>query len=577
MKSVTEKIIKKSLSIMMCLVLLLGFSGNVKAAGTGRVSSNIYRHNYLFSGAVNGDYANPVTSYLMKDKDGNINRVEAFDDAVVLETYQKTNFALLDSVSISKELPLFGGFYAGQKYNYIVFGQHNPDENDAQEVIRIVQYDKNWRRVASDSIYGGNTTTTFGGGSLRMCEAGNMLYIRTCHEMYKTDDGCNHQANITICYNTGTGKITDKHVVISSKETGYVSHSFNQFIIKDEDNLIFVDHGDGYPRALFLAKCSGMLGKQILNPISNSVELITFPGDVGMNYTGASLGGLEASSTHYLIAYNSVEQQFFYGSVRNIFVAAVNKNSITQSAIQTRQLTQYSVSGGQSASNPILLKVSPDEFLLMWEIYNAGEVDNVGGKPGTNTIQYVKLDGSGSPIGEIHTEKGKLSDCYPIISDGKAIWYVTSNSAPEFYQLDLNTEKLSIISGDNGSKIENENKQATKPSVSVGLNTGTSTKVTGKKPAQVSKVSVKAYKKSIHVKWKRQTAVNGGYQIQYAANKKFTKAKRTKNVSKGNSKKIIKNLKKNKTYYIRVRAYNYNGKKKIYGKWSKVKKVRTKK
>ena len=36
-------------------------------------------------------------------------------------------------------------------------------------------------------------------------------------------------------------------------------------------------------------------------------------------------------------------------------------------------------------------------------------------------------------------------------------------------------------------------------------------------------------------------------------------------------------LKKRKTYYIRVRAYKMNGKKKVYGKWSTVKKVKIKK
>ena len=41
--------------------------------------------------------------------------------------------------------------------------------------------------------------------------------------------------------------------------------------------------------------------------------------------------------------------------------------------------------------------------------------------------------------------------------------------------------------------------------------------------------------------------------------------------------KGFKKLKKKKTYYIRVRAYKMNGKKKVYGKWSTVKKVKIKK
>lgn len=65
-----------------------------------------------------------------------------------------------------------------------------------------------------------------------------------------------------------------------------------------------------------------------------------------------------------------------------------------------------------------------------------------------------------------------------------------------------------------------------------------------------------------------------GYQLQYALNKKF---KKKKSVQTKKTKYTIKKLKKKKTYYIRVRAYKMNGKKKVYGKWSKVKKVKVKK
>ena len=65
-----------------------------------------------------------------------------------------------------------------------------------------------------------------------------------------------------------------------------------------------------------------------------------------------------------------------------------------------------------------------------------------------------------------------------------------------------------------------------------------------------------------------------GYQLQYALNKKF---KKKKSIQTKKTKYTIKKLKKKKTYYIRVRAYKMNGKKKVYGKWSKVKKVKIKK
>lgn len=98
-------------------------------------------------------------------------------------------------------------------------------------------------------------------------------------------------------------------------------------------------------------------------------------------------------------------------------------------------------------------------------------------------------------------------------------------------------------------------------------------------PPSLGKVNLKAKnikKKAVKLSWKKIKNANG-YTVQYALNKKFTKKKKTVNVKASKTSKTIKKLKKKKTYYFRARAYcNYKGKK-VYGKWSKVKKVKIKK
>ncbi len=94
-----------------------------------------------------------------------------------------------------------------------------------------------------------------------------------------------------------------------------------------------------------------------------------------------------------------------------------------------------------------------------------------------------------------------------------------------------------------------------------------------KAPGKVKITSVKNVKgKKISAKWEKVKGAKG-YQVQYALNKKF---KKKKSIQTKKTKYTIKKLKKKKTYYIRVRAYKMNGKKKVYGKWSKVKKVKRK-
>ena len=86
-------------------------------------------------------------------------------------------------------------------------------------------------------------------------------------------------------------------------------------------------------------------------------------------------------------------------------------------------------------------------------------------------------------------------------------------------------------------------------------------------------------KKAIQVSWKKKTGVTG-YQICYAANKSFRKAEKITVKKSGTTAKVIRGLKRKKTYYVKIRTYKNvkeNGKKtKLYSKWSAKRQVRIK-
>ena len=92
-------------------------------------------------------------------------------------------------------------------------------------------------------------------------------------------------------------------------------------------------------------------------------------------------------------------------------------------------------------------------------------------------------------------------------------------------------------------------------------------------PSKPQKVKVKNNKKkTATVTWSKVSGAKG-YQVQYAYSAPFSK--KTKTVS--TNKFVAKKIKKKKTYSFRVRAYKMNGKKKLYGKWSKVVRIKIKK
>lgn len=122
----------------------------------------------------------------------------------------------------------------------------------------------------------------------------------------------------------------------------------------------------------------------------------------------------------------------------------------------------------------------------------------------------------------------------------------------------------------NKPPVSNSPQPTKKPVATIKPNRITVSKVTGVK-------AVNKKGKKIKVSWKKLGSVKG-YRITVALNKKFTSGKKTLWVKKGTiTSKLVSKLKKGKTYYVKVEAYKMNGKKKVFGKPSVVKKVKIKK
>lgn len=98
------------------------------------------------------------------------------------------------------------------------------------------------------------------------------------------------------------------------------------------------------------------------------------------------------------------------------------------------------------------------------------------------------------------------------------------------------------------------------------------------KPKSTSIIKLKAGKKKVTVKWDKIAAVNG-YQLQYSTKRNFKKNTKIVTIRKKKvAKKVLKNLKRGKKYYIRIRTFKVvNGKGNIlYSAWSAVKKIKVK-
>ncbi|MEQ2457178.1 S-layer homology domain-containing protein [Flavonifractor hominis] len=409
---------------LACTAVLLP----ARAAGAEpAVSSNDAKQTY-------SSWSGPVDSYLMEEG-GVLTRVEYIGESIVVEDYDAGSFTLQGSRSIPMELPLFGGFFAGEEYNFFVFGQENPNEDDSREVVRVVKYSKQWQRLGQASLYGANTVTPFKAGSCRMAEGNGVLFVRTCHEMYQTSDGLNHQSSFTFTLDEDSMEFLTTQTGISNLATGYVSHSFNQFLLLDGDNLVAADHGDAYPRSIVLIRYMGDNAKNGVLGLCQGIDVLEIYGQTGNNVTGATLGGLAAGKDHYVVAGTSVAQDGSAangGGGENLFVGSVDKDS---GAVELHWLTDYApISGSLSgatwweASTPHLIPLEDGTFLLMWQLWFRG------GK--VAVVQYAVVEETGNVLRSGQLQGVCLSDCQGILVDGDVVWYTTEESGPTFYRFD---------------------------------------------------------------------------------------------------------------------------------------------
>lgn len=176
---------------------------------------------------------------------------------------------------------------------------------------------------------------------------------------------------------------------------------------------------------------------------------------------------------------------------------------------------------------------------------------------------FTKESKGGCPISGEHyaSMMGKTID---------AVTYYTENGVVKY---DIDDTYVPYKSDTTATKPSDAT-TATKPAATT---TATKPAVKPVKKVTVKKqtAKVKAGKKKLTVTWKKDKNVSG-YQIKIATKKNFKGAKTYTVKSYKTYKKVIKKLKANKKYFVKVRAYKTVGKSKVYGAYSAVRSCKVK-
>ena len=367
-------------------------------------------------------------------------------DLVVLKRGAVTVFQLdrnlspTGSRSIPMELARTVGVHQNEAGDYfLVFAQDNLSEAANQEVLRLVRYNADWQRQGAASVNGGSIITRqpVYAGNLQMADDGSHLTILTTRERFAYTDGIRHQSNLTLTFDMASLRLLYSSDAYPSN---HVSHSFNQHLLYDGDALVTLDHGDAYPRALVLHRGSYNMAS------CKSYAVFNIAGGHGDNTTGVTQGGLAATTSHYVAAYNTIDQRRLDPySERNAMLALLPRSNPQE--VTTLPLTAFPISSGKTASAPQLVPLPDGRVAVLWEICVLK--DHPSGYPDIRYVetQYTVLDSSGTNLGSVQSSNQRICSVLPAtFLNGQLLapnpYYDDENNR---YYIGINTIDLSMF------------------------------------------------------------------------------------------------------------------------------------
>lgn len=400
------KVLQKLTALLLCVMIVVPFMSFTTSAEEGK-SEKTFDVDSIYTQSYTYEYKGFL--YLVS--------YDPYTNEISVTQLTK-NLEMISKKQIISELPEFGGFFSGKSYNYIVFGQNNFEEDPQKETFRIVKYDKEFNKISQASINGESSQTCipFDAGDCNFAESGNELTIHTAREYFTLNsDGLNHQAQFTIVLNTDTMTPINK---LGFFQDNHVSHSFGQFVKYDNGKRVLIDHGDAYPRSVFLQRYEGTdnYGREKYT----EVNLFEMPGEIGQNYTGVSVGGFEISENNYIVAISSIyknNSELKSQGYNDVALLICDKNNPSEENTKTVYLTNH-IEDNKSVSYVKLVKLSENRFAVQWLEYDSEYY--------IREIKYVLIDENGQEINPIKTIDSFDFSIYqisqPIFLDNKLIY-----------------------------------------------------------------------------------------------------------------------------------------------------------
>jgi hypothetical protein len=413
------------------------------------------------------------TREYITEVNGSIMRVYGDESAhKVMIEYCNDKMQVTSRKSVNMELPVWGGFYAGDDAYYIVVGQQDLNDQKGVEVFKAIKYDKNWNRLASGSLMSNEleddefsyTRNPFDLNDLDLTEVNGHLILATAHQGFVDPAvGQGHTGLYLASFNESDMKAT---------LIGYnLWHSFTQFVRYDGTYLYLLEQSEG-SRMTCLSRFNQKYLERMDRPYGENenryfyddgeepdvISLVKYGGERDSAWsipTHATVDGMELSTNNILTVGSTIDQNRYKEKnvPYNVYITSTPKNNYSKESTQFNNLTANGSSdydyGGITMS-----KINDDRFIVSWVLEYSDSTasdmnyDTDSDTLSSSTLQYVIVDGNGTPVTSIQSVPHMSYNAKPIIVNGKVVYYHIDD------QKDDLKEQVVLVDPNNGSSVK---------------------------------------------------------------------------------------------------------------------------
>jgi len=374
----------------------------------------------------NGSNSSPAETFLYANEKGGVTLVQYAGKSTGLAVTEfDGDFNFLNCRTLPlPDLDKWGGFCAGEEYNYVLYAR-KAGARYKDHGMHLIQYDKDWNVVQSEYLGMTRSGGTVFHNDVDMVEANGRLYIISNH-VFGEGSHWGHQANMMLEITTTPPMTFPVDNSYFHDYDGYTSHSFRPEIVASGSKLYTFDRSDSVPGPYLLKT---VFDRSLGSGTMSVIQRMAFRdwGSAG----NAVAAGDEGALLAYTYAPNPVDDSV-PSTATNVYL-----HYTSPAGSNTVQVT---TTGG--AGTPLVGAVNENSGFVLWNpdirCYDEPE----------DTLYYAAyaVNGGNVTVGRPLTAEGHyLSDCDPISFDGGLLWVTVEGTHVIFHLLKPNAAPTTKI------------------------------------------------------------------------------------------------------------------------------------